>query len=194
MDIPEVKKAGLEHQERILATLQMAFVADPFSRWLMPEAATYLQNYQKFTLALGALAFEHNTALYTEDFSAAALWLPPGVYTDDEQVTAAVIEFIAEHQIETMIKISEAMKRWHPDDCWYLCVLGVDAAMQGRGLGALMMKEVLQRCDEEAKLAYLESSSPQNVPFYQRNGFEVVEEVSVGTPAPLSLMIRQPRN
>jgi ribosomal protein S18 acetylase RimI-like enzyme len=194
MDIPKVKTAGPELQDRILATLQMAFVADPFSRWLMPDALGYLQHYKNFTLALGGQAFEHDTALYTDDFSAAALWFPPGVFTDDDQVAAAVIEVISEQQLEPMMKIGEAMNRCHPDDCWYLCVLGVDVAMQGRGLGASMMKDVLRRCDEEGKEAYLESSSPQNIPFYQRYGFEVMEEISVGNPVPISPMIRQPRS
>jgi len=43
------------------------------------------------------------------------------------------------------------------------------------------MKEGLRRVDVDRLPAYLESSKPENVPFYERFGFEVIEEV-IPTP------------
>jgi GNAT superfamily N-acetyltransferase len=48
--------------------------------------------------------------------------------------------------------------------------IGVDPARQGAGYGTELMKHSLQRCDADRKLAYLESSNPRNVPFYERLG------------------------
>ena len=46
------------------------------------------------------------------------------------------------------------------------------------------MRHALARVDREQALAYLEASKPQNVPFYQRYGFEVTGEIQIGA-APL---------
>ena len=40
-----------------------------------------------------------------------------------------------------------------------------------------MMRSRLDRCDAEHAPAYLESSNPANVPYYQRFGFEVTGEI-----------------
>ena len=65
----------------------------------------------------------------------------------------------------------------HPEELhWYLWILGIDTSQQGRGLGVLLMEPVLARCDLDGIAAYLESSNPRNVPFYERQGFEVRSE------------------
>jgi hypothetical protein len=56
------------------------------------------------------------------------------------------------------------------------------------------MRHALGRCDRECALAYLEASKPDNVPFYQRFGFEVMGEIRVGAAPPLTPMLRRPRS
>ena len=45
----------------------------------------------------------------------------------------------------------------------------------------------------DGTIAYLESSNPRNVPFYQRHGFETTHVVQVGSSPTFTLMTRQPR-
>jgi hypothetical protein len=40
-------------------------------------------------------------------------------------------------------------------------------------LGSALLKTMLTRCDAERMPAYLETSYPENVPFYERRGFRV---------------------
>ena len=40
------------------------------------------------------------------------------------------------------------------------------------------MNSRLDRCDAEHAPAYLESSKPDNVPYYQRFGFEITGEIT----------------
>jgi GNAT superfamily N-acetyltransferase len=60
---------------------------------------------------------------------------------------------------------------------WYLAVLGSDTVVRGKGYGQALMQSRLDRVDAEHAPAYLESSKAENVPYYQRFGFEVTSEI-----------------
>jgi ribosomal protein S18 acetylase RimI-like enzyme len=195
MTIPQIKTASRSDQDNVMGPLIMAFVQDPLMRWFFPEGHRYLKDFGPLTLAIGEKAFENETALYVEDDSGAALWLPPGVDVDEEKAGGLVEELFEGEKKDSVFKMLEEMGNYHPHDdpCWYLAVLGVDTNRQGEGRGALLMKDVLKRCDEDRTLAYLESSNPQNVSFYERHGFEIMGQINCGNPEPVHPMIRAPR-
>jgi hypothetical protein len=57
------------------------------------------------------------------------------------------------------------------------------------------MRPVLDRCDAEKVPAYLEATSPRNRALYERHGFEVTEEFTLGPESPpLWRMWRPPNN
>ena len=76
---------------------------------------------------------------------------------------------------------------------WYLPSLGVDPAHQGQGVGGALLRAALERCDREGAASYLESSSPRNVPLYERHGFEVQGEIRYGSSPPVIPMLRSAR-
>ena len=60
---------------------------------------------------------------------------------------------------------------------------GVEPALQGRGIGSLVLTEYTRRLDADGVDAYLETDKPENVALYSRFGFEVVDEgAALGTP------------
>ena len=76
---------------------------------------------------------------------------------------------------------------------WYLAVIGVDAAHQGRGLGSKLMKDALERCDHEGLPAYLESTNPANLTLYERHGFRAAGEIRIGDGPIVTPMLRPAR-
>jgi len=91
--------------------------------------------------------------------------------------------------------VQEAVKRVHPEEPhWYLAVLGSDPTVRGKGFGQVLMQSRLDRCDAEHAPAYLESSKPDNIPYYQRFGFTVSGEIVLPNGGPtLWAMWRAPR-
>lgn len=77
-----------------------------------------------------------------------------------------------------------------PEPHWYLPLIATDPNWVGQGLGTLLMKHALRRCDSEGTAAYLESSNPENIPFYQRHGFKVIGEIQHGDSPRLTPMLR----
>jgi ribosomal protein S18 acetylase RimI-like enzyme len=61
----------------------------------------------------------------------------------------------------------------------HLGPVAVDAHLQGRGLGTILMREHCRRLDETRQAGWLETDKPANVAFYQRFGYEVAGHAEV---------------
>lgn len=177
-----------------LAVQVMAFGSDPIMRWLFPEPQAYLESVARFAEAFGGRAFEHGTAFVASDFGGAAFWLPPGVHTDAELVEEVLREALEERVRSSIFSMLEEMDKYHIEEPhWYLPMIGVDPAQQGKGVGSALLRHALAQVDELGLPAYLEASSPANVPLYQRHGFEVLGEIRAGDSPPVFPMLRTVR-
>jgi ribosomal protein S18 acetylase RimI-like enzyme len=77
-------------------------------------------------------------------------------------------------------EVFETLAPLHPaEPHWYLGTLGVDPALQRRGLGSALLADWLAEVDGTASCAYLETDRPENVAFYQRAGFETLGETRI---------------
>lgn len=193
MDQPNISIADSTDHDRVIATIIMGFSSDPLTRWFWPEAITYMQSGAVFD-AFGGQAIEAGSAFVTAEFEGAALWLPPGVMPDEDKMAKALESTIAPQIASDVFAVFEQMDEYHPDEkVWYLPLIGVDPAHQGKGIGSALMKQALRRCDEEGLPAYLESSNPRNISLYERHGFETIGEIQVGSSPLVTPMYRAAR-
>jgi ribosomal protein S18 acetylase RimI-like enzyme len=193
MDLPTIEIASKADHDRAIATLLLGFSSDPLTRWFWPEAKDYLQSAPVFD-AFGGNAVEAGTAFVSAGFEGAALWLPPGIAPDEERVAEFLQKTVASEIVEDVFSVLEKMDECHPDeDVWYLPVVAVDPAHQGKGIGSALMKTALRRCDESGCAAYLESSNPRNISLYERHGFEAMGQIQVGSSPIVTPMYRQAR-
>jgi GNAT superfamily N-acetyltransferase len=195
MDMSQITNAQEQHRAGVLNTITLAFVADPFMRWMLPGADAYLQYFPDVSNVYGGLSIDEGSCYMTSGGEGAALWLPPGVSPDEEKMVALIDEAVAPERQETLGRVLEAMDSYRPedDDCWYLAIIGVDAGHQGKGIGGALMKHVTTMLDENHYLGYLESSNPMNISLYMRHGFEVMDEIRIGDAPVITPMIRQRR-
>jgi GNAT superfamily N-acetyltransferase len=189
-----IKSATPSNQDHIIAVLALAFGTDPGARWIYPDPHRYLSYFPDIIRAFGGKAFEHGTAHYVDGFFGAALWLPPDVKPQEDEMTALMQRTVSESTLSDFRSVMEQAGRYRPTEPhWYLPLTGVDPAHQSNGFGSALMKHALAACDREQKLAFLESTNPRNVPFYQRHGFEVLGTVQVGSSPTSFSMLRKPR-
>jgi ribosomal protein S18 acetylase RimI-like enzyme len=82
------------------------------------------------------------------------------------------------------LRMLSAWEKQDPSDRhWHLGPVAVEPGLQGMGVGSQMMERFCAMVDEEGEMAYLETDKPENVRFYQRFGFETIEEAEVlGNP------------
>lgn len=189
-----VKKALAQEEACAIGILTLAFSVDPMARWSLPDAAKYLATFSSIAKAFGGSAFEKGTAYIADDLTGAALWLPPGVRSDEESLKRIFDENTDDRIKEDMQVIFEQMEKFHPTQPhWYLPMIGVDPANQGAGVGSALMTEALKAVDRDGLVAYLESSNPRNISLYQRHGFEVIGEIQSGSSPVLRPMLRKAR-
>jgi len=176
------------------ATLLAAFTADPLLRWMFPEAGRYQACFPELMRHYAGRPFDHGSAHRTADGGGAALWLQPGVTPDEEALGSLLQEAVAADRLGDVFALFEAVGACHPGEPhWYLPAIGVDPPAQGRGLGSALLAHALAIVDGQHVGAYLESSSPRNLPLYERFGFSVVREVSSGTSPTVFPMYRPAR-
>ncbi|MGK2913959.1 MAG: GNAT family N-acetyltransferase [Porticoccaceae bacterium] len=191
--VPDILPATPADAERLIATLTLAFAADPLNRWLFPDGSQYLRYFPVFVRAFAGAAFNLGSAWRDAYFSGCALWLPPGHGPDEAAITELIEDGVPAQRRGEITAVFAAMGEIHPDTPhWYLPLIGVDAMMQGRGLGTALLRQVTDQCDREQLPAYLEATSPRNVRLYLSHGFRPLAPLRIGSCPPITPMWRDP--
>jgi ribosomal protein S18 acetylase RimI-like enzyme len=199
IDVASAREADIGELSR---TLARAFHEDPVMTWLFPDAVARRKSLPRLFDAL--TCYHHLPAGGVEVarrdgvIGAAALWDPPGRWKNSplEQFrTLPTLVRAFGRRIPVALQVGATMEREHPEEPhWYLGIIGSDPFVRGVGFGLALMRSRLDRCDAEYCPAYLESSNPDNVPYYQRFGFEVTGEITLPNGGPrLWPMWRSPR-
>ena len=189
-----VSIAGEAEVDQAIATLVVAFGTDPVARWMYADPLEYSKHIPRLFQALGTSSFEAGAALRTCDGLGAALWLPPGVHSDDRELEAVVAESIARDRQAEVIAVFERTEHYRPTEPhWYLSLIGVKDAFRNKGYGAALLQHGLGQCDRDHRPAYLWSSNRRNTSLYERHGFEIVDTIQVGSSPSIFPMVRHPR-
>ena len=193
MTTPRIKTVTAGEEEAAINVVVRAFSADPAARWLYPDPHQYSVNFPNFVRAFGGEAIEQGSAYSIDGCSGVALWLPPDVHSDEEAIAGLIQRTVSNQRQEDIFALLGQMGGYHPSEPhWYLPLIGVDPALQGKGYGSRLMEHALSRCDRDKQLAYLESSNPKNIRLYERHGFELLGTIQVGGSPPIFPMLRKP--
>ncbi|MRH90539.1 GNAT family N-acetyltransferase [Nocardia sp. SYP-A9097] len=201
MDIT-VRQAQRSDIPELGRVLGLAFADDPIISWLLPDDASRIRRAATMfaTLARHDRIDHGGIDVAIDDSGAmvgAAIWVPPG-YSGDRSNLRALPGLIRAFGTRLLAagKLGEKMAAAHPHDQphWYLAFIGTLPTTRGKGYGEALLKARLDLCDAERIPAYLESSKPGNIPYYERFGFEVTDELDVTGGGPLMWkMWREPR-
>lgn len=189
-----VKTATASDEASAVAVMVLAFSTDPAARWTWPHPQQYLRHFPSFVKALGGKALAHGSAYFVDGYAGAAMWLPPEVNPDEDELVDLLQRTGHPSVQKDVLTVFEQMAQYHPrEPHWFLPFIGVDPLQQGKGCGAALMQHALAPCDRDGALAYLESSNPKNIPLYERHGFELLGTIQAGTSPPIFPMLRKPR-
>jgi ribosomal protein S18 acetylase RimI-like enzyme len=174
-----------------------AFADDPFWTWLFPAADRRL--VVRSSVRQLQVAYLPKGHSYTNStLTGAALWSPPGKWrlstSQQLRLAPSYLRLLGPSRMRTASRGFAVIERGHPDEPhWYLSVLGVSPAHQRSGIGRSLIEPILERADRERMPTSLETFKAENVPYYERFGFEVtLEDVVPGGGPHMWAMVRRP--
>ena len=181
--------------KNIVDPIVLAFSSDPIVRWMYPNEEQYQKHFPNFVKTFASKAFDHNTVYCATDYAGGAFWFPPQIEPETDALAELIQQTVSKAIQEEVFTLFEQIDRSHPQQpYWYLGILGIKPSQQSKGYGSALVKQILDRCDRHSQLAYLESSNSANLPFYQRHGFEVIDEIQTGSSPTIFPMVRYPQN
>ncbi|WP_427920048.1 GNAT family N-acetyltransferase [Streptomyces sp. cg40] len=170
-----IRTAGEGDRELVVRLLDDAFQDDPVSGWIFPDAGYRRRTHHKLMAAFTDAVFADGRIDLAEDGMACALWLsvPGEPHAADGEDEAVQLREFVDPDNERVETIARLMAEGHPTGRAheYLWMIAVTPDRQGEGLGAALIRHVLERCDREGLPAYLEASSERSTKLYERLGY-----------------------
>jgi len=92
-----------------------------------------------------------------------------------------IVSSIGLSNIKKAIKRESKIKGLQPKEpIYYLWFIGVRPAQQGEGIGSALLKEIIRESESINRTICLETSTPRNLPWYQKFGFTIYNELNLG--------------
>jgi GNAT superfamily N-acetyltransferase len=200
-----VEKMRRDEEAAVIGALSRAFYDDPMFGYFVPHLVNQMKGITGFMSAgvKDAKSFNEIWVAHADGkVASAAVWLPPGAYPRgarrDVQANLRSFPVIARagrrslSSLQLMNTVDKAHHAIH-EPHYYLAILGTDPLYQRSGAGSAALAPVLERCDTEGVSAYLETQKEDNLAYYARHSFELVQKLEVGDVPPLWTMLRKPR-
>lgn len=185
----DIRKMTPEDVDAAARVLARAFEHDPHFSWIVRDDQTRLERLERaFALFIRTIWLPQDHGFIHEQLIGAALWMPPGTWhvsiATQLRLTPATFRALRA-DTPRLLRALTFIERKHPrSPHWYLPIIGVTPAWQGRGYGSALLGATLGRFDRERVPAYLEASTPRNLALYERHGFDVIEECTYARTAP----------
>ena len=186
----QIRTGTWDDETNVGALMALAFAADPFVRWILPDPHEYVAESLKHAGVTTAPAFDKGTVYIIGDAYGAAVWVAPDAKFQRNDAPAEGGADMPE-ELGELVRKSGAYRPKEPH--WYLAYIAVDPAHRGKGLGTALMNHSLDICDRDHMPAYLESTNAANLSIYKRHGFELLAEVQVGNSPMRYSMLRPTR-
>jgi ribosomal protein S18 acetylase RimI-like enzyme len=191
------------HQTRdAAALLGRAFAESPgylaaLSHLAGPRRSAALQRVKRGFVEAAVRHQEAESVWVGQELAGVSLVAAPGQYPTTlraEAWQASGCATTGARGIASFIRLRTHNAKHHvTEPHYYLFVLGVDPAFQGRGLGRALLAKLHERVDAHQVAAYLETDTTRNVRLYESVGYSVLTDGGVaGLPGLRFWTMRRP--
>ena len=185
-----IEKAGLyivkdSDLERLADVATDAYVDYPLHNWL--TKGKYDRTASKLIMQITLKTMTKDAVIYADsaEMNGFAVWIPFG-FTGSKTLPflfSGGLKLILHSGLgiigRLLIYETYAMnlKKEYTDNYdWYLYNLSIKKDAQGKGIASKLLRPMLEFCDDEKMVAYLETNKESNVGLYKHYGFELKKE------------------
>lgn len=179
-----VRKVMREDIPILVTRLARSFSSQPLTKWMLGDDERALRKGERILKLDFENALQYDLTFTTSTLQGAALWHPP------ERKQTGWQGFVGLLNLFRIIGISRDLPAqlesfWNLEKLfpkipnYYLSMLAVDPAFQGRGIGSALLKPVLELCDKRGIIAYTVADMESSVVFYQKQGFRIQAAIPI---------------
>jgi ribosomal protein S18 acetylase RimI-like enzyme len=180
-------------------TLVTAFMDDSMFEWVFPDPAARARGLRRLNRVPLEYGLRYGHVRQSDEGRCVAIWIPPGEpMSPGRMVRCGMLAVPLRTGLGPLARFGGANgvmdkihKRHMTGPHWELLIVGVDTALRGRGRGSALVRDGLARADESGLPCYLNTNTPANLPFYERLGFTVLEQASLGKDGPPAWAMRR---
>ena len=203
-----IEKSGLyivqeKDIDRLAEVAADAYRDYPLHNWFMK--GRYDVKTSELLMKVTLKTMTKDAVIYadSEEINGFAAWLPFGFEGSKPLpfLKHGGLKFILRSGIGFMVRLlsyenyAMGLKKKYTDNYdWYLFNLSIKKDAQGQGIASKLMRPMLQFCDDERMVAYLETNKEANVGLYKHYGFDLMkEELIPKSPVTHYSMVRTPK-
>jgi GNAT superfamily N-acetyltransferase len=186
-----VRQAGAADTDTAAAALADAFADYAWTRWTVDADGHQARIYGLQRLVIERIALPYGEVWVAQDSGgevvSAAVWMLPDSSVPDHvsEGAAAAQRELEGNRHEASVRAEAACESLRPGVAhYYLGAVGTRSANQRHGLATAVLAPVLERAAAERVMAFLETSEPTNVAFYEQLGFTITGEIDVPDGGP----------
>ena len=185
-----VQKAGLylvpkERLGELAEVAADAYQDYPLHNWFM--GGKYDEIASKLLMQISLKTMTEDAVIYadSEEINGFAAWLPFG-FTGNKTIPFLLsggLKLILHSGLDIINRLSAyenyamGLKKEYTDNYdWYLFNLSIKKDAQGKGIASKLMRPMLEFCNNENMVCYLETNKESNVTLYQHYGFQLAEQ------------------
>jgi GNAT superfamily N-acetyltransferase len=191
----KVRRVNVDDAGAIAEILADGFSTDPVMLWVFGTASEDLMQ-ANFEFIVREALIPLGATWMTDDCCAA--WTPAGraPWAVDELSERFLNELgprLNRDQLDRLITLNAVTAGLHArEPHWYLAMIATRHVAQGTGAGGRLLRHTLRQVDADTLPAYLESTNPANIAFYERNGFAICGAAKLPDGPTLTKMSRPP--
>ena len=188
-----IEKAGLyivekKDLDRLAQVAADAYKDYPLHNWF--TGGKYDEKASKLLMQISLKTMSSDGVIYadSEEMNGFAAWLPFG-FTGNK-----TLPFLKNGGLRLFLHTGFGMvgrlltyenyamnlkKEFTDHYDWYLFNLSIKKDAQGKGIASKLMRPMLQFCDDERMVAYLETNKEENVGLYRHYGFDLMKQEQI---------------
>ncbi len=178
-------KASREKKDLTVAILTNAFTDNKSVNYIIRQDNRKILRIKALMAYSFDMCMEFGDVFLTESGEACALILYPhlkkfsfyAVWLDIKIIFKAITVWGIAKTLNRESKIKAIQPK---EPMAYLWFIGVNRVFQHTGTGSSLLKEVIEYAEKKELPVFLETSTTENLPWYDRFGFQIYSELDLG--------------
>lgn len=178
-------KASRNHKTQVIQILTKSFEDNQSVNYIVKQDSKKTERIRALMDYSFEVCFMFGEVYLSDDQTGCALVLYPDQKRFSIKSTLLDVQLLMNaigltRAGKAMSRESAIKSNYPKEPIYYLWFLGVNTSDQNNGIGSKLLKEIIEDSQRQHKSIYLETSTIKNIPWYEKFGFSIYNELDFG--------------